>query len=115
MALLELSRLSKRLSKLRDFIGPMLVFAAFFSCVTVLLGLLLGMNEGHSGALVDRHRSRGIAVAIFSCLAAALHYTATQTEKRVIWTGYAASFIAAIGMIGLTAHDGVRLFTARHI
>ncbi len=106
IALLEISRLSSKFKNLKQFIGPMLILAALSACVTVFFGLLLGSNEGHSGVLIDRHRSRGISVAILSCLAAALYYTATKSKSRMMWTSYFSTFVAAIVMMGLTAHVG---------
>ncbi len=106
VALFQIVSFAKPLKHLKFLVGPMLILAAISACITVLLGLLLGMNEGHSGALIDRHRTRGIGVAIFSCISAAAYFTAKHTKSRSAWTGYIASFVTAIGLMGLTAHDG---------
>ena len=106
VALFEILGITKPFKNLKSLVGPMLVLAAVSACITVLFGLLLGMNEGHSGTLIDRHRTRGIGVAIFSCISAAAYFTAKHTKSRSAWTGYSASFVTAIGLMGLTAHDG---------
>lgn len=104
--MLELSKLSPRTKQFSEFTGPILILAALTACATVILGLLLASNEGHAGALVERHRGRGISVAVLACIAAAGYYTANHLRDKRLWAGYRVSLVAAIGMMGLTAHDG---------
>lgn len=103
---LELSRYHRLTAQFTKFTGAMLILAAASACVTVALGLLLAANEGHAGALVERHRGRGIMVALFACAAAAAYYSNALREKRYFAIGYRASLAGAIGMMGLAAHDG---------
>jgi uncharacterized membrane protein len=104
--LLELSRFSPRTLDLSRFAGPVIVLAAALACVTVICGLLLATNEGHAGILVERHRLRGIAVAVFACVAAAAYYSGTLSQNKRLIMGYRICLVAAIGMMGLAAHDG---------
>lgn len=110
-ALLELTRLSPRLAHLRKLIGPVIVLAAVTACAAVILGILLGANEGHSGALIERHRERGIYVAIITCITAALYFTAKRLDNKsfrskAIKSGYVVGLTAAFVSMSLTAHDG---------
>lgn len=119
--LLEIARLLPATRHLARFVGPALVLTALSACATVVLGILLGANEGHAGALVERHRERGIYVAIVSCIAAALYFTAShlnanrsmsrrrnsrRRSSKVLWSAYGVSLSAAFVLMGLTAHDG---------
>jgi uncharacterized membrane protein len=104
--LIELCRFSPRTSQLAGFTGPAVVLAAASACVTVILGLLLAANEGHVGSLVDRHRVRGIAVAALACIAAATYYSGALLQNKRLLMGYRIGLVAAIGMMGLAAHDG---------
>lgn len=104
--LLELSRLSPRTSHLARFAGPVILLAAASACAAVILGLLLASNEGHAGVLVERHRTRGIAVAVLACLAAAAHFSGAYLRNDRLLMAYRFSLVGAIGMMGLAAHDG---------
>lgn len=104
--MLEASRLNKHTKRFSDLTGPVLILAALTACATVILGLLLAANEGHAGSLVERHRGRGISVAVLACIATAAYYTALYKDKKALWYGYRLTLAAAISMMGLTAHDG---------
>lgn len=104
--MLELSRFSPRTAQFSKFTGPVLVLAALSAVATVVLGLLLASNEGHAGVLVERHRGRGIMVAVLACVAAAAYYTADLLKNKRVMTGYRVSLVGALGMMGLAAHDG---------
>lgn len=104
--LLEVSRFHSATKELAKFAGPVLVLAAASACVTVIFGLLLASNEGHAGALIERHRSRGIAVAVLACLAAGAYYSNAVKKNRYLLIGYRGGLAAAIAMMGLAAHDG---------
>ncbi len=105
-ALLELSRLFPGLKHLSRFVGPVLVLTALSACVAVILGILLAANEGHAGALIERHRTRGIAVAVLSCLAAATWLSAKVYNSKALWFGYRGGLAVAILAMSLAAHDG---------
>ncbi|MFC7292786.1 DUF1592 domain-containing protein [Hirschia litorea] len=104
--LLELTRLNKKTAKFSEFVGPVLVLAALSACATVILGILLASNEGHAGDLVERHRGRGIGVAILACLAAAIYYTDIFVKNTKLKIGYRACLGISIALMGLAAHDG---------
>lgn len=105
-ALLEASRLIPSLRHFARFSGAVIVLAAASACLAVVLGLLLGANEGHAGALIERHRERGIVVAILSCLTAATYISAQALKKKTLWVAYGSGLFAAFVAMALTAHDG---------
>ncbi len=108
--LLEVSKFHRRTVQFSKFTGPVLVLAALSACATVVLGLLLAANEGHAGALVERHRGRGIGVAVLACIAAAVYYSASLLKderfQKKLTLGYQVSLGAALALMGLAAHDG---------
>lgn len=104
--LFELTRPFSKFSYLRKAVGPILVLTAVSACVTAIIGILLGGNEGHAGELIERHRFRGISFSVLVCIVAAIYYTSLIAKKRKIWIGYAISLFASVGLMGLTAHDG---------
>lgn len=87
---------------------PILVLAAFSACITASFGVLLASNEGHMGALVERHRLLGISVAALAVSSLALRYAA------VAFLNYKKAFhYASVGFLSVTcfvmmfaAHDG---------
>lgn len=105
-AVLEGCRIFPSLRHLTRFSGPILALAAASACLAVILGILLGANEGFAGGLIERHRTRGIYVAIFSCLAAASYISAHRLNKIFLWLSYRGSLLSAVVAMALTAHDG---------
>lgn len=103
---LELARFHKWTRAYSKFTGPVLVLAAASACITVVFGLLLAANEGHAGALIERHRGRGITVAVLACLATAAYYSHEFIKNDILMFGYRAGLAGAIGMMFLAAHDG---------
>ncbi len=86
--------------------GPIIIIAALTALVTVAMGLMLAANEGHAGALVERHRLRGLSVAILAVFSAAIYLSTLFSNHKKLIYGYWGSLGAAIAMMGLTAHDG---------
>ncbi|WP_158968542.1 DUF1592 domain-containing protein [Paraglaciecola sp. L3A3] len=105
--LFELMAHVKLFAFLKRLVGPILFCAAFSAVSTVVLGLLLAANEGHQGALIERHRMFGITVAVLSCVAWVMYVSAqNQLAIKLMTWGYRATLFAAICMMSLAAHDG---------
>ena len=89
---------------------PLVLMAALTAVFTVICGLLLASYEGHSGALVERHMKRGISVAIFAIIAAALQFTnfraGSDKASGLVKLAFSAALTLATGLMFLTAHDG---------
>ncbi len=105
--LLEAARLHPRTAYLARFTAPVLLFAAVTAFVTVLLGLMLAVGEGHAGALVDRHRWGGVTVAALAALAFAVRVTLREPAGwRGPWVAYGGVLGLACVALLLTAHAG---------
>ncbi|MCF2946816.1 DUF1592 domain-containing protein [Paraglaciecola aquimarina] len=102
----ELLALIKPIAYLKRLVGPLLFFSALTSVVTVVLGLLLAANEGHQGALVERHRMFGMSVAVLSCVAFVLYVFAQKHLTKIVENTYRLCLITAIGLMSFAAHDG---------
>lgn len=106
-ALLEGSRLSHRTAHLARFTPLILLLAAVSAFFTVALGLMLAAGEGHAGALIDRHRWGGVAVAALSAFALAARVTLGQVRHAPFgWAAYGGVLVAACGALMVTAHAG---------
>ncbi|HEX5788574.1 MAG TPA: DUF1592 domain-containing protein, partial [Woeseiaceae bacterium] len=105
--LLEASRLSPQTAHLARFTAPVLFLAAVTAFLTVALGLVLAANEGHGGALVDKHRWGGVAVASLAAIAFAARVTLDGARRspvgRSLYGGVLASACVALMV---TAHAG---------
>jgi mono/diheme cytochrome c family protein/uncharacterized membrane protein len=105
--LLEASRFSPRTAHLARFTAPVLLLAAVTAFLTVTLGLMLAVGEGHAGDLVDRHRWGGVAVAALAALAFAARVTLGETAGwRGGWVAYGGVLVLACVVLMLTAHAG---------
>ncbi|MDU0355414.1 DUF1587 domain-containing protein [Paraglaciecola aquimarina] len=106
--LFELLGAYSRLEFLRRPVGTLLFFSAVSAVITAILGMLLAANEGHQGALIERHRMAGISVAVLSCLTWALYVSAPHQFSTATLTrwGYRGTLLVAIGVMGFAAHDG---------
>ncbi|MGJ8681489.1 DUF1592 domain-containing protein [Paraglaciecola sp.] len=106
VGLFELLGAYKPTAYFKKLVGPLLTFAALSAVLTVVLGLLLAANEGHQGALVERHRLFGISVAVLSCIALVLYVFAQKTLSKITSNIYRLCLLCAIGVMSFAAHDG---------
>lgn len=109
LALIEIAsvRLRARSTDIRPFVSLLVVCAAAASLTTAATGYTLHLEPGYDADAVTAHLRLGIAVAIATCAAAALHLRGRPTAYRIA-LALSTALVVPTGHFGsaLTRGDG---------
>jgi len=94
--------------KIRVAIPPSLLLGAVFAIASAVSGYFLSQEGGYDDDLLERHKSLGIATAVFSIIVYLLYVNARSflQEKNRRKSFYLILFIPLIILVSLTGHFG---------
>lgn len=106
---LELFTLNKKHRELRTPIHILLVVGAFSAIAAVIFGLLLKEEGDYSGNVLTIHQWSGIATAILSLTAVAVHRLFIRQSKIHLLKTYRAILIFTVLCVTVAGHYGASL------
>ena len=84
-------------------------FTAIVACISAVLGVLLSLPAGSNDALLDRHRSLGVLIAIFTYWLIVLRHSARNKSRSGFSIPYHGALAATLIILLLNGKDGITL------